>query len=170
MFPGGAKPFSGLLFLFWMGTLIVWLQSVDCSIIYSKTYKLGPWEPCSFAYNTPSHWTILNSKTSETSRNNWILGIWFCHTDREVDLEAKCLGHCQATGKISSTCKLLTLKQRAWDQLYIGLSWYCADVTAGLWSLPEHRISHPCLWHRETIHKICSAILLAEQKQLSSGN
>jgi len=32
---------------------------------------------------------------------------------RELDLEGKCLGHCQATGQISVTCKMLSLRQRA---------------------------------------------------------
>lgn len=151
-FLGSTKPpSSGLLFLFWRGALIIWLHSAAYSVKYSKTYKLGLWEPCSFAYNRPSHRTILNSKTSETSRNNWILAIFFQHMGIEVDLEAKCLGHCRATGKISLTCKMLTLKQRAWDQLSTGLPCYCADVTARLWSSHEHRLSHPCLWHRERL-------------------
>lgn len=36
---------------------------------------------------------------------------------REVGLEAKWLRHCKATGEISLTCKMLALKQRAWDLL-----------------------------------------------------
>lgn len=85
----------------------------------------------------------------------------------EVGLEAKCLRHCEATGEISLTCKMLTLKQRAWDLLG------CPGVVLMLLhDLDFHTRTALATFvaQRETTHWICSAVVLAEQKQVSLGN
>lgn len=68
---------------------------------------------------------------------------------RAVVLEAKCLRHCEATGEISLTCKMLTLKQRAWDLL--GSPGVVLVLLQDLGLSHENRIGHPCLWLRERL-------------------